>query len=182
MKSPNVRRAVLLTCALYASTAGAQDRATAVSMHPSTDIYMPRGTAPAAALTAEVASRRATKLAEITKLSSMQSDARSRGMVVQALRIRPMLLEVPTATDVDLRTPSFSTQVPRQLAKLSLTIEGQEYLLWVVDSARDLLGYRHVSATVLNVPGASAAFTVAANGQVAGSLVTPHGAYRIVPS
>jgi hypothetical protein len=183
MKNPNVRRAVLLACALCASTAGAQDRANAVSVHPSTDVYMPRGSAQAAAaLTAEVASRRTTKLAEIINLSGVRSDARSRGQAVQALRIRPMLLEVPTATDVDLRTSAFSTQVPRQLAKLSLTIEGQEYLLWVVDSMRDSLGYRHVSATVLNVPGASASFTVAANGQVAGSLVTPHSSYRIVPS
>lgn len=101
---------------------------------------------------------------------------------VQTVHIKPMLLDMPTAEEVDFGRPVSGVGVPRQFANLVLTIEGTEYHLRVVNVAVDPAhGLRHVTAQVQNVEDAFALFSVSATGQVTGTLKAGDRVYRILP-
>ena len=54
---------------------------------------------------------------------------------IDAIRINRSLLGIPTAQEIDPNVPSMGLGVPRQFAQLSLVIEGQEFILFIVDEA-----------------------------------------------
>jgi hypothetical protein len=103
---------------------------------------------------------------------------------IDALRINRSLLGMPTAQEIDPNVPSMGLGVPRQFAQLSLAIEGQEFILFIVDEAYDAKrNLRHLTAAVLNHADSYARFTVDdGTGSVAGTLRTSRHAYRFVPA
>jgi hypothetical protein len=96
--------------------------------------------------------------------------------------INVALLDMPTAQDVDFSKPASGLGVPRQLARLSITLEGAQYVLWVVAVNEDREGYRHVTAKVLNHENSYAQFTIGKDRRVVGTVVTPQRSYRITPA
>lgn len=112
--------------------------------------------------------------------SVIAEDASAFATPVAALQINLALLDRPA----EGRLGALGFGVPRHLAHLQLSIEGEQYILFVgdvtIDAAKKL---RHITAAVLNRPGAYARFTVDDRaGIVVGTIHTSQVTYRIVPS
>lgn len=98
------------------------------------------------------------------------------------ISIKRALLARPTERAVDVNAPSTGWGVPRQLSRLSLTLDGVEYVLGVVDESPDAKrGLVQVTAAVLNTSDGVARFTIDdRTGLLAGTLRGTEAAYRIV--
>lgn len=102
--------------------------------------------------------------------------------LVSAVAIRPYLLQ-PTAP-ADATGPVIGA-VPPHIRHVSLTLQGERFILDVVESEVDpSFGFRHVSAVVVNhSPRSYARFTVDDRaGLITGTVRTDGKTYRIVPS
>ena len=100
------------------------------------------------------------------------------------IAINPALLSQPTDADVDLSKPGIGFGIPRQVARLAITIDSTTYELFYLNETADPeYQLRHVTMAILNRPGSYARFSVHdGRGLVYGHLYTPEGTFLISPS
>ncbi len=117
-----------------------------------------------------------------SRAAAAEISANSKFKSNQSVSISPMLLQLPTDRLVDFSVPATGVGMPRQYAHLKLSLQGEEFVLWVTADYRDArYGYRHVSAAVLNKDSGYALFSVAGSGEIVGTISGNGRIFRIVP-